>query len=107
MGLWCDGFSLERVNVLNRYFSKVLSEMAREEAEGQTWDLDSVSSEICFASCPTKWSFSCLFVGYPTAYPAAAPAYNPSLYPTNSPSYAPGKEKVEIIVVSGIGGGIY
>lgn len=45
----------------------------------------------------------CLFIGYPTAYPAAAPAYNPSLYPTNSPSYAPGKEKVETAVVSGVG----
>lgn len=75
--------------------------MADEEAGGQAWELDSVSSEIFFSSCLTKWSFSYLFVGYPTAYPAAAPAYNPSLYPTNSPSYAPGKEKVEIVVVSG------
>ena len=79
--------------------------MVHEEAEGQAWDLDSIFSEIfLLAQLNRVCFFSCLFIGYPTAYPAAAPAYNPSLYPTNSPSYAPGKEKVETVVMSGMEG---
>ena len=81
--------------------------MAYEEAEGQAWNLDSISSEIFLLAQLNRvvvFFLFCLFIGYPTAYPAAAPAYNPSLYPTNSPSYAPGKEKVESVVMSGMGG---
>lgn len=101
MGLWCGGFSLERVKAIHIYCLKW--PMKWPKAKLGTWILFPQKYVLLLAQLNGAY----LFLGYPTAYPAAAPAYNPSLYPTNSPSYAPGKEKEEIVVVNGIGSGIY